>query len=247
MTYPAEFPCPIRADYAVDMDYRTRQVQMECGYIMQRREEPYIFRQVQLTYFMRMDEFFTWFSWANRFGFDWFTATVQGAEIEIRYMSDIDFDYNDYATVIVNVTAEQRPTSVAEIWEGADPVFYEPPINAADGVVDENVTPDYDLNGPLDVTQVVLDTVPKVLIIRTPDWISAIGAVYIYSASQLLTMELWDYADTTLIASSSTGQFRWHQDPSVTNDLMRLTAGADYLLKITGALDSTIEFWGHTQ
>lgn len=247
MSYPAGFPEPLRAQYSTELNFLTQETQMESGYIVQRRMEPYIFRQITLAYTMRMDEWFSWFAWANEFGFDWFIATIQGSTVRMRYISNIEYNYDDYGTVTASVTAEQRLLPTVEAWTGDAPALYEPPINDADGAVDGGVTPDIDLNTAFDPVTVTLDTSPKNLIIRTPVRQEAFGALFLYVSDPTITAALYDSVGSTLLGTFLDGSIRWHQDTGVSNDMLRLVAGEDYQLRLTGPVDSTVEVWGAAQ
>lgn len=244
MNYPADFPVPLRAEFGEDLDFRTTQVQMEQGFTVQRRKDMYVYRQLSLAYQMGMDHWFAWYAWMDRFGFDWFTADIQGESVTMRLISPIDYDYLDFATVAVTVRSEVRMLDAPEEWTGTAPVQYAPPVNATDGAVNGAVTPDIDLNTNPGVLSVLLDVVPKAQIIRAPAQVHAIGVIYAYGD---VTLELYDETGTTLLATSNDHVLRWHHDPAVTNDMLRLTAGEDFQLRILGEQDSTVDIWGAAQ
>jgi len=242
MTYPDTFPRPLRAQYGVELNPLTQTTQMQSGYIVQRRMEPYIFRKVNLAFNMRLDDFYPWFAWAHRYGYDFHEMTIQGDLVELRYIGDIQYNYEDYARVLVSVQAEQRLSNVVEEWVGSAPDFYDPQVTNTDGLVDGSFTPDIDLNSPSDPFDLLLDTVPKEQTIRTSVRVGAVGNLYAYAAGQNITLDLYDLTGTTLL-DSGIGVLRWHTDPARTDAMTELVAGEDYLVRITGTLSTTINVW----
>lgn len=243
MNYPESLPCPIRSRYARDLDFNTVQAPMQSGYIIQRRMEPYIFRQIDLGWDMRIAEFHQWWDWVHRYAFSWHTMPIQGEDVKLRYITPVDFSYRVYGVVSVSVRAEVQAQEDTELWTGDAPTFYDPPINDDDGTVDGSVTPDIDLNTSFEPYDVTLDTVPKEYNLRTSTRINGIGTIYVYGAPGF---ELRTLDGVTVLATTETDYIRWHTDPDRTDDMLKLVAGEDYLLRISGTVDDVVTIWGTT-
>jgi hypothetical protein len=219
---------------------------MQSGYIIQRRQEPYIFTRLLLAWRMRKQEFLEWWEWAHRYGFSWHTMTIQGGDVEMRYIDDVQFEYQDFAGVDVSVIAEVRGTDSVELWMGTSPNFYDPPINAANGAVDGGVTPDIDMNVAFEPYDITLDVVPKEFILRTSVRPAAQSSIYAYAPDQAVAMTLLTANGVTTLAVAEDGVLRWHADASRTDGMLQLDAGEDYMLRFSADVGSVVTFWGAT-
>lgn len=240
IAYPSNYPCPLRPAYSQSLNFQTAQTPMEAGYIIQRRWEPRIFRGIRLSYSMTVPEFHRWWDWVHRYAFSWHTVELQGVDTILRYISNVEYQYRDFANVDVSVSAEVQIASALDNWTGTTPTNYAPPINDDDGTVSGTVTPDIDLNSEFAPLQVTISSSPETRTVRVPVEINAFGALYVAGGS----FQLFNLANSTFIASSDNGQLRWHQDPDVTNSLLRLQAGADYTIRVFGEVGSDVDLWG---
>jgi hypothetical protein len=241
MRYPDSLPCPLRNGFRRRRDALTIRTRMQSGYIIQRRLEPWTFRQLTLQWEMRMPEYHEFFDWANRYGFTWHEIDIQGVTKTIRYISPIRGVYTDYGRVLVSVDAEEQAVEDAELWEGAAPEIYAPPVNDPDAPVDGGVVPDIDLDVAFEPYDLTLDVVPKQLIFRASPRPAAIGTIYVYG-SDAITIRPFDGSSN--LASTEEDFVRFHTDPDRSDGMLKLTAGEDYQLRISGTVGDVVTVWG---
>lgn len=241
MNYPSTLPPPLRSSWDRDLDFQVDSVQMQSGYSIDRRREPYIFRQLDILWDTRIAQFQEWWDWANRYGFTWHMMMVQGETYEIRYISEIQFQYKIFGRVAYGVKAEVKLIDTEETWGGSAPSFYDPPINDADGTVGGS-TPDIDLNEAFAPYSVTLASVPAEYTLRTSVRVNGIGSIYVDSGY----FALWSSDGLNLLGDSTTGVLKFHTNPNRNDAMLKLVAGEDYLLRISGTVGDSVRIWGTT-
>lgn len=246
MVYEESFPCPLRAQFSEDLDFRTVQTPMQSGFILQRRWEPWIFRQLTLTYRMSVAEFELWWDWVHAYAYGWHTATIQGAERTIRYISDVSFPYRDFATVEASVRAEEKLPDEPGLWGGADPETYDANWNA-DLAADATggATIDIDFRGVVGRVEVSVTDPPSDLVFATSARLSAITSIRAVTDAPL-TIEIRDVTGATLVYSTTEKGFSWHHNTASQNTMLRLDPNTAYVLRLIGA-PASFSLYGFTQ
>jgi len=229
-----EGPPPLRAGFSTDLDFRTTQTPMQGGYIVQRRWEPYIFRQLTLDFRMSVEEFTGWWRWTHRYAYGWHEASIQGEVRVLRYISDVSFQYVDYATVEASVRAEERLSETLEEWDGVAPDDYDPGFN--EDLAPDNTggaTIDLDLTETVGVYPVSLDpSSPLDVIIQTTNKVAAFTTLSI-ATDDPIVMEIYDIGDTTMLAKSKARILSWHHNSATQNLGLRLDPATAYILRLT--------------
>lgn len=250
IVYPDEFPIPLRATYAVDLNFLTRQTPMQGGLILQRRVEPNIFRDISLEYTMSLKEFYEWWAWAHRYGYNWHVNVIRGDILVFRYKSNIEFTYNDYGNVNVRLTAEHTIPEDGEFWDEAEdgpPNIYEPPVTAPDAPDNTGgATLQIDFKTSFKPFVVTLTAASQDFIMGTSNNTNAISSILVLSSSAIV-MELYDNPPGSVLRATTDGFFRWHHDAPAQNSMFRLEPNTAYVLRVTGAVDDVLNIWGYTQ
>lgn len=248
--YPAQYPPPLRPSFGTNYDFLTDTTEMQGGYVVQRRREPHIYKQLTLSYRMSITESFGWWAWVHRYAFVWHLATIQGVQYTLRYISSLQEQYRDFATVEFAVRAELTIPEGGEFWdESADgaPEIYTPPANqayAADATGGAAVDLDFRTGFP--AFDDALVTSSKDYAIATSRVVGAVSSVVLLSDAPL-TLEVYDATATTLIASAADGYLGWHHGTPADNAMFQLSAGTAYVLRVVGAPGAAYSLWGYTR
>lgn len=234
--YPSHFPCPNRFQYALDLNFNTGQIEMQSGWTQQRRLDPFIYRQLDVAYLMPIPTFWEWWKWVNRYGFGWWTGTLDGQEVTLRFISDIDFSYLDFANVTVTVRAERFISDEAEVSTDT-PTIIDPlaSVSLTQTVNDEGSDPVdivYMAEPPAPITATL--TAQTDYPFRTSPYLYDVGAILITSSGRLQASIIDDVTSQAVAAFNETdfgvGFFWQQQSVSITPDY--LAPGGRYLLRL---------------
>lgn len=121
--YPADFACPLIADYKVEVELDGERTEFEHGNVRQRRQWSKTHAELTLGFAVSWDQLFNWQTWVNRNAYEWFKiglysyhpTTGKMLPTEIRFISDLKVTTLTAAWAKVTVDAEFNPDFVAFI------------------------------------------------------------------------------------------------------------------------------------
>lgn len=120
--YPADFPCPDRDSFAMELGAGLYRDPAESSAPNQRRANANCPVMITATFRMPVALLFKWQTWVNAKGYLWFNIDIAHPftgnlteKVAVRFASDtLQFNYDNFGTVTVAAQLELHPAVFAE-------------------------------------------------------------------------------------------------------------------------------------